>query len=276
MRKSLLFALVLALVAAFALPGMASAEDKVLMMATTTSTDDTGLLNVLGPKFKADTGIELRWTATGTGKALEMGRNCDVDVLLVHAPAAEKKLVEEGYGIDRTEVMYNDFVILGPKADPAKVKGKTVAEALKEIAAKKAVFVSRGDDSGTHKAEKALWKGAGMELPDKDPWYVSAGQGMIAAINVAAEKNGYVLADRGTFIKYEADQKGNPPLVVLVDGDKVLFNQYSVIPVNPARCPKVKHDLAEKFRAWMASAKIQKEIAGFTLLGKQLFTPNAK
>jgi len=276
MRKVLAAIASLALVTALVLPGAARAEDKVLMMATTTSTDDTGLLDYLAPKFKADTGIELKWTATGTGKALAMGKDCNVDVLLVHAPAAEKKLVEEGAIIDRTEVFYNDFVILGPKADPAKAKGNSVAAALKAIAGKKAVFVSRGDDSGTHKAEKALWKVAGMEVPDKDPWYVSAGQGMIATINIAAEKNGYVMTDRGTFIKYEADKKGAPPLVILVEGDKALFNQYSVIPVNPAKCPSVKHDLAEKFRVWLASPKVQKDVAGFKLMNKQLFTPNAK
>lgn len=266
----------LALVAALVLPGMARAEDKTLMMATTTSTDDTGLLDYLAPLFKADTGVELKWTATGTGKALAMGKDCNVDVLLVHAPAAEKKLVEEGAVIDRTEVFYNDFVILGPAADPAKAKGNSVAAALKAIADKKAVFVSRGDDSGTHKAEQTLWKAVNMALPDKEPWYVAAGQGMIATINIAAEKNGYVLTDRGTFIKYEADKMGKPPVVILVEGDKALFNQYSVIPVNPAKCPSVKHDLAEKFRAWLASPKVQKQVAGFKLMDKQLFTPNAK
>lgn len=274
--KNLLSALLsLALLAALALPGAALAED-TLMMATTTSTEDTGLLDYLAPKFKADTGITLKWTATGTGKALALGKDCNVDVLLVHAPAAEKKLVDEGAIINRTEVFYNDFVILGPKADPAGIKGKSVAEALKTIEGKKAVFVSRGDDSGTDKMEKSLWRGAGLPVPDKDPWYVSAGQGMIATINIAAEKNGYTLADRGTFIKYEADKKGNPPLVVLVQGDKSLFNQYSVIPVNPAKCPAVHHALAEKFRVWLASPKVQKEVAAFKLMNKQLFTPNAK
>lgn len=274
MRKFLTAVLSLALLSTLALAGLAQAAE--LMMATTTSTDDTGLLNYLAPMFKADTGIDLKWTATGTGKALAMGKDCNVDVLLVHAPAAEKKLVEEGAVIDRTEVFYNDFVILGPKADPAKAKGNSVAAALKAIAGKKAVFVSRGDDSGTHKAEQKLWAAAGMEVPNKEAWYVSAGQGMIATINIAAEKGGYVMTDRGTFIKYEADKQGNPPLVVLVEGDKALFNQYSVIPVNPAKCPSVKHDLAEKFRAWLASPKVQKEVAAFKLMNKQLFTPNAK
>lgn len=269
-------ALSLALVASLVLPGLARAADLTLMMATTTSTDDTGLLDYLAPKFKADTGIALKWTATGTGKALAMGKDCNVDVLLVHAPAAEKKLVEEGAAIDRTEVFYNDFVILGPAADPAKAKGASVAAALKTIADKKAVFVSRGDDSGTHKAEQKLWAAAGMEAPNKEAWYVSAGQGMIATINIAAEKGGYVMTDRGTFIKYEADKQGKPPVVILVEGDKALFNQYSVIPVNPAKCPGVKHDLAEKFRAWLASPKVQKEVAAFKLMDKQLFTPNAK
>lgn len=252
------------------------AADPVLLMATTTSTDDTGLLNYLAPEFKKDSGVELRWTATGTGKALALGKNCDVDVLLVHAPEAEKKFVAEGSGLGRREVMYNDFVVLGPQADPARVKGLTVAEALAVLARKKAVFVSRGDKSGTHQAELSLWKAARMAVPDKESWYVQAGQGMIRTIMIAAEKGGYTLADRGTFIKYEADNKGNPPLVILVEGDQVLFNQYGVIVVNKGRCPKVKADLAEKFAAWITGQRAQQLIAGFKVLGKPLFTPNAK
>jgi tungstate transport system substrate-binding protein len=269
-RIVVLAAAVFALCAAVA----AQAQEKVLMMATTTSTDNTGLLPVLADAFKKDVGVELRWTAVGTGKALELGKNCDVDVLLVHAPKAEKEFVEAGSGLGRTEVMFNDFVILGPKNDPAAIKGKTTSEALKAIAAAKAPFISRGDDSGTHKMELSLWKDAAMPAPDKEQWYVQAGQGMMATIVMAAERNGYTLTDRATYFTYEA--KGNPALTVLVEGDKPLLNQYSVIVVNPEKCPKAKVDLAKALSDWMASDKGQKVIADFKTDGKQLFTPNAK
>ena len=247
----------------------------LLRMATTTSTEDTGLLDYMEPFFRQATGIELQWVAVGTGKALELGKNCDVDVLLVHAPSAEKVYVQEGHGVNRRQVMYNDFVLLGPASDPAKVKGRAVGEAMKAIAAAHQPFVSRGDKSGTHVAELALWKGAGMETPDKEGWYISTGQGMIQTINVAGEKNGYTLADRGTFIKYEANAKGNPPVVILVEGDSALRNQYSVIAVNPAKCANVQYDLALKYADWLVSPETQKLIADFKLEGKQLFFPNA-
>jgi tungstate transport system substrate-binding protein len=255
--------------------GQAFAAGKTLMMATTTSTDDTGLLKVLAPFFEKETGIELKWTATGSGKALELGRNCDVDVLLVHAPEAEKKYVADGFGTGRTQIMYNDFVLVGPAKDAAKVKGKAVAEALKTIAAAKGLFVSRGDDSGTHKMELSLWKAAGLIVPDKEAWYVQAGQGMMATLNMAAERGGYALTDRGTYITYEAQHKGAPVLVILVEGDAALANQYSVIPVNPAKCKNVKSDLAAKYAEWMAAPSTQKRIGEFTLHGRQLFFPNA-
>ena len=266
--------LFLPVLAAAFLAAPAQAAD-TLMMATTTSTQDTGLLEFLAPTFQKETGIELKWVAVGTGKALEHGKNCDVDVLLVHAPAAEKKFVEEGNGTKRTEVMYNDFIVVGPAEDPAKIKGKTAGEALAAIAAAKAPFISRGDDSGTHKMEQSLWKGAGIALPDKETWYVSAGQGMMATLNMAGERKGYTLVDRGTYIAYEDQAKGKPALEVLVEGDKPLLNQYSVIPVNPAKCPKVKAKEAEAFSDWLASAKGQKVVGDFTLKGKKLFTPNA-
>lgn len=262
------------LIALLLLPAAVSAES--LMMATTTSTDNTGLLDVLAPKFKEDTGVELKWTSVGTGKALKMGENCDVDVLLVHAPDAEKKFVEAGFGVDRREVMYNDFVIVGPEADPAGVKGKSVAEALAAIAAVKAPFASRGDDSGTHKMEQELWTATGLILPDKEAWYIQAGQGMMQTIALAEEREGYTLTDRGTYIKYEDNKKGSPPLLILVEGDKILFNQYSVIAVNPERCKDAKYELATRFSEWMASPEIQKLIGEFSLLGKPLFTANAK
>ncbi|WP_273702271.1 substrate-binding domain-containing protein [Acetomicrobium sp.] len=254
--------------------GFAEAED-VLLMATTTSTDDTGLLDYLAPMFKEDTGITLQWTATGTGKALKLGENCDVDVLLVHDPDSEEKFIEAGYGVDRTQVMYNDFVIIGPEDDPAGIKGLSSTEALKKVAEKEAVFVSRADESGTHAKEKFIWAQAGLAIPDKEEWYVQTGQGMLVTINVAAEKGGYTLTDRGTYIRYEANYEGNPPLVILSEGDPFLMNQYSVIAVNPENCPNVKYDLAKKFIEWIVTPKVQQAIADFRLMGKQLFFPNA-
>ena len=268
-----LVAVVLALSLAVAAP---AAEDKVLTMATTTSTDNTGLLDELAPQFTAATGIELRWTATGTGKALKLGENCDVDILMVHAPAAEQAFVDSGFGLARHEIMYNDFVIIGPPGDPAGVKGKSIKEALAAIQSSQAVFVSRGDNSGTNKKEISLWKAADIPLPEKEAWYVQTGQGMLATINIANERNGYTMTDRGTYIKYEANMDGNPPLKILVEGDKVLLNQYSVIAIDPAHCGNVKADLAQAFIAWITGAEAQKGIADFKLLGKTLFTPNAK
>jgi tungstate transport system substrate-binding protein len=256
--------------------GFAGAQEKVLLMATTTSTEDTGLLNVIAPEFKKATGIDLRWTATGTGKALKLGESCDVDVLMVHAPDAEKKFVADGFGINRKEIMYNDYVIIGPAADPAGVKGKSVKDALQSIQAKKANFVSRGDKSGTHMMEMDLWKVSGAAIPEKEAWYAQAGQGMMATITIAAEKNGYTLADRGTYIKYENNLGGNPPLKILVEGDQTLLNQYSVIAVNPAKCQKAQVELATKFSNWIAGPEGQKLIKEFKVMGKPLFTPNAK
>jgi tungstate transport system substrate-binding protein len=258
------------------LPVSSSAEEKTLMMATTTSTDNTGLLDYLAPKFKEATGIELKWTATGTGKALKLGQNCDVDILMVHAPPAEKKFVDAGFGTDRREIMYNDFVIIGPASDPAGIKGKSIKDAFAMLKDKKAVFTSRGDNSGTHKKELSLWKAANLPVPDKESWYVQTGQGMLATINIAAERNGYTMTDRGTYIKYESNMKGNPPLKILVEGDAVLLNQYSVIAINPKHCAKAKYDTAEQFIKWITGAEAQQLIKDFKLLGKPLFTPNAK
>jgi tungstate transport system substrate-binding protein len=251
------------------------AGDNSLMMATTTSTDNTGLLDYLIPHFEKETGIALKWTATGTGKALKLGQNCDVDVLLVHAPPAEKTYIEKGYGKDRRQIMYNDFVIIGPQSDPAAIKGKDITGALSAVKEKGAIFMSRGDDSGTNKKEKLLWKNAGLTLPDKEAWYVQTGQGMLATINVAQEKSGYTMTDRGTYIKYQANQGNNAPLKVLVEGDKILLNQYSVLTLDPKNCPKAKYELALKFSNWMASAAAQKLIGDFRLLGQELFIPNA-
>jgi len=265
------------LMAAVVLPATGSyAGDAQLMMATTTSTDNTGLLDYLIPEFIKDTGIEIKWVATGTGKALKLGQNCDVDLLMVHAPTAEKKYIKKGFGTNRREIMYNDFVIIGHSADPAGIKGKKINAALNAVRDNKAVFVSRGDNSGTNKKEKLLWKSAAIPLPERENWYVQTGQGMLATINVAAERGGYTMTDRGTYIKYEANLKGNPPLRILVEGDAVLLNQYSVITINPGNCKNTKVDLAGKFADWITGAKAQKKIGDFRLMGKQLFTPNAK
>lgn len=272
--KKILSCLAIFALIMFSIP-FAEARD-TLMMATTTSTDNTGLLDVLGPAFERGTGVELKWTAVGTGKALKMGENCDVDVLLVHAPGAEKKFVADGHGVDRTEVMYNDFVVIGPPGDTARIKGLEVVDAMKTIAKTHATFVSRGDNSGTNKKEISLWKAADMTPPDREPWYVQTGQGMIKTITVAEERHGCTMTDRGTYIKYEANKKGRPPLAILIAGDPALFNQYSVIAVNPARCQSVHYALARKFTQWITSGRVQAQIAGFRLLAKQLFTPNAK
>jgi tungstate transport system substrate-binding protein len=258
------------------LPGFAVAQDKSLTMATTTSTDNTGLLDELIPHFIKKTGIEFKWTATGTGKALKMGENCDVDILMVHAPPAEKKFVDNGFGTDRREIMYNDFVIIGPGDDPAGIKGKAIAEALQTIKSKQGVFVSRGDNSGTNKKELSLWKAAGLPVPERESWYVQTGQGMLATINIAAERNGYTMTDRGTYIKYEDNLKGNPPLKILVENEAVLLNQYSVIAIDKKHCPKAKYDAARQFIEWITGTEAQQLIKDFKLLGKPLFRPNAK
>lgn len=275
MRRVLIAVICLTLFVYF-LPVGSFAQEKALLMATTTSTDNTGLLDYLMPKFKEATGIEIMWTATGTGKALKLGENCDVDVLMVHAPEAEKKFVSDGFGTDRREIMYNDFVIVGTAADAAGIKGKSIKDALHAIKAKQAVFVSRGDNSGTHKKELSLWKAADLTIPEKESWYVQSGQGMLATINIAAERNGYTMTDRGTYIKYEANLNGNPPLKILVEGDAVLLNQYSVIAINKTNCPKAKYETTMQFIEWITGAEAQQLIKDFELLGKQLFTPNAK
>jgi len=250
--------------------------EKVLMMATTTSTDNTGLLDYLAPAFTKATGIDLRWTAIGTGKALKMGQNCDVDVLLVHAPGAEKKFVDAGFGTKRRELMYNDFVIIGPVSDPAGIKGLSISKAMTGVQKSKALFVSRGDNSGTNKKEILLWKNAAIAVPDKEPWYIQTGQGMLSTIQVAEQRNGYTMTDRGTYIKYSHNNGGNPVLKVIVEGDAILLNQYSAIAINTANCPNAKFDLAMAFSDWMAGNQAQQMIKDFRLLGQQLFTPNAK
>ena len=267
---------VLLSVLACAVLGVSASSNDSLMMATTTSTDNTGLLDYLAPKFKSDTGITLKWVATGTGKALKMGENCDVDILFVHAPASEKKFVKSGFGDNRKQVMYNDFVIIGPKSDPAKVKGMNQNEALSMIKNKKANFFSRGDNSGTNKKEISLWKKAVSAVPEKQNWYVQTGQGMLTTINMAAQKDGYTMTDRGTWIKYMSQKGDKNMMQVAVEGDKGLFNQYSVITISKSRCPKAKPELAKRFTNWVVSPNTQKIIGDFRLLGQPLFIPNAK
>ena len=247
-----------------------------LKMATTTSTDNTGLLDELAPLYKKETGVELKWVAVGTGNALKLGQNCDVDIVFVHAPPLEKKYVEDGFGVDRTPVMFNDFVIIGDPVFKAKFAGKSIQESFKIIEDEKIKFVSRGDNSGTHSKEKSVWKAALGEVPEKQDWYIQAGQGMIATINVATEQKGITFTDRGTFIKYESNHKGNPPLVIVFEGDKSLNNYYSIMAVNPKHCANADYEGAKKFINWIVSDNTQKAIADFKLLGKQLFTPDAK
>ncbi len=247
-----------------------------LMMATTTSTDNTGLLDYLAPKFEKDTGIGLKWIATGTGKALKIGENCDVDLLFVHAPSSEKKFIEKGFGVERQEVMYNDFVLIGPKQDPIEISKMSPSEALQKIRDKKAKFFSRGDNSGTNKKEISLWKNAKVDTKEDSSWYIQTGQGMLKTIIMAAQKGGYTITDRGTWIKYMSQQGDKNSMKIVVQGDKTMFNQYSVISIDKQRCTKVKAKLAKKFTAWITSPKMQKAISEFRLLGQELFIPNAK
>lgn len=271
-RQLKIFILVLFLAIIIVSP--VKAESKELLLATTTSTDNTGLLDYLAPMFTKATDIELKWVATGTGKALKLGENCDCDVLMVHAPASEKKYVEAGFGVNRRQIMVNDFVIIGPDSDPAEIRKMGVCSALQKISEKKAIFASRGDNSGTNKKEIFLWKKCAEQVPEQE-WYLETGQGMLATINIADERQGYTMTDRGTYIKYEDNRKGNPPLKIMVEEDTSLLNQYSVIEVNQSRCSKVKNDLARQFGDWLISKDGQEAIAHFRLLGRQLFTPNA-
>ncbi len=250
----------------------ARAQDKFIVMASTTSTEQSGLFAHLLPAFKKATGIDVRVVALGTGQALDMGRRGDADVLFVHDQVAEEKFVADGFGFKRSPVMVNDFVIVGPKVDPAGSRGKDVVEALKKLAASKEAFVSRGDKSGTHAAELRYWKAAGIEPPaGKVPGYKECGCGMGPALNMASSMNAYVLADRGTWLSF----KNRGELTVLVEGDTRLFNQYGVIVVNPAKHPHVKLDLAQAFADWVLSAEGQATIASYKIGGEQLFFPNA-
>ena len=251
----------------------ALAADRFITVASTTSTEDSGLFGSILPKFTAKTGIEVRVVAKGTGQAIDLAKRGDADVLFVHHKPSEEKFVAEGFSTVRKPVMYNDFVVVGPASDPAGVKGsKDVAAALSKIAETKAPFVSRGDDSGTNKAELALWKIAKLDPAKADGgWYRSIGQGMGPTLNTAAAMNGYTLTDRGTWLNF----KNRGPLTVLVEGDKRLFNQYGVMLVNPAKFPHVKAADGQAFVDWLVSAEGQKAIADYTINGEQLFFPNA-
>ncbi|WP_395458427.1 substrate-binding domain-containing protein [Azospirillum melinis] len=256
-----------------AAPSAALAADRFITVASTTSTEDSGLFGSLLPKFTAKTGIEVRVVAKGTGQAIDLAKRGDADVLFVHHKPSEDKFVAEGFATVRKPVMYNDFVIVGPSRDPAGVKGsKDVAQSLSKIAGAKAPFVSRGDDSGTHKAELSLWKTANLDPAKAEGgWYRSIGQGMGPTLNTAAAMNGYALTDRGTWLNF----KNRGPLTVLVEGDKRLFNQYGVMLVNPAKFAHVKAADGQAFVDWLVSAEGQKAIADYQINGEQLFFPNA-
>ena len=277
--------------------GSALGEEKILKMSTTTSTLESGLLDVLLPVLEKDTGITVKVIAKGTGAAIRDGIDGNVDVIFVHDRAREDAFVKDGYGTKRYAVMHNDFILIGPDSDKAKIRGTAEgADALKKIAEAKATFVSRGDDSGTHAKEQELWKASGVALEsaattmEKEGkqvevktvhpaaaagWYLSVGQGMGKTLTLADEKQAYTLADRGTYIKYKFGREVPVNLTILCEGGKQLANPYGVIPVNPQKHPHVKYELAEQFAKWLTSAKGQQLIAGYTLLGKPLFFPDA-
>ncbi len=262
------------LAALLALSAFAAAgQDKFIVVASTTSTEQSGLFGYLLPIFTKDTGIHVRVVALGTGQALDLARRGDADVAFVHARSAEEKFIAEGQGVKRYPVMYNDFVLIGPKSDPAKISGgKDIIVALQRIRAAQAPFVSRGDRSGTHLAELQLWKDAGVDLDKaKGPWYRDTGQGMGPALNTASSMNAYILADRGTWLAF----KNRGDLAILVEGDRRLFNQYGVILVNPDKHPNVKKDLGQTFINWLVTPAGQNAIAGYKIDGQQLFFPNA-
>ena len=265
--------LLLAAAVAAALCAPALAQDKSIVVASTTSTQDSGLFRYLLPIFKRATGITVKVIAQGTGQALDTARRGDADVVFVHAKQAEERFLAEGWGVKRYPVMYNDFILVGPKNDPAGVKGTNdIVAALKTIAAKQAPFVSRGDRSGTNQAELKLWKDAGIDIASaRGPWYREIGQGMGAALNTAGAMGAYTISDRGTWI----DFKNKGDLVIAVEGDERLFNQYGVTLVNPAKHPNVKKDLGQAFIDWLVSPMGQNAIAGYKIDGQQLFFPNA-
>jgi tungstate transport system substrate-binding protein len=262
------------LAALLAAAAPALAQQKFITVASTTSTEQSGLFKHLLPIFEQKTGTQVRVVAVGTGQALDIGRRGDADVVFVHAKPLEDKFLAEGHGVKRFDVMYNDFVLIGPKSDPAKVAGtKDIVAAFRKIKAAQAPFVSRGDKSGTHFAELELWKTAGIDIAkDKGPWYRDTGQGMGPALNTAAGMNAYILSDRGTWLSF----KNRGDLEIAVQGDRRLFNQYGIMLVNPTKHPNVKKELARQFVDWVISPEGQKAIAGYKINGEQLFFPNAR
>jgi tungstate transport system substrate-binding protein len=265
--------LVAILLAAICFSGAADAQGRAITVASTTSTEQSGLFGYLLPKFSKATGIDVKVVAVGTGQALDIGRRGDADVVFVHDRPAEDKFMSEGQGVKRFDVMYNDFVIIGPKSDPAHIAGdKDVVDALQKIAAAKAPFISRGDRSGTNEAELRLWKAAGVDVgAAKGGWYREIGQGMGPALNMASSSNAYLLSDRGTWLSF----KNRGELAVLTEGDKRLFNQYGVMLVNPVKHPNVKAQDGQAFVDWLVSPQGQATIAGYKVGGEQLFFPNA-
>ena len=279
------------------IPGMSPGGEKIIKISTTTSTQSSGLLDILLPELNKDTGIQVKVIAKGTGAAIRDGMDGNVDVIFVHARAREEKFIADGYGTKRYAVMHNDFIILGPENDPAEIKGlKNVRDALGKIAGTKSPFISRGDDSGTHTKEQALWKSSGLELDKRtraivkkgkkreitfiypqasDNWYFSIGQGMGKTITFAEEKQAYTLADRGTYLKYKYGRSSGLDLQLLCEGDAALANPYGVIPINPKKHAHTKIQLAEEFAGWLISEKGQALIKNYKLQGKQLFYPDA-
>ena len=266
--------LIAKLMLAFLLCTSVQAQQRFITVASTTSTEQSGLFKHLLPAFEQKTGIQVRVVALGTGQALDMGKRGDADVVFVHARPLEEKFVAEGYGVQRFEVMYNDFVLVGPKSDPAKIGGeKDTVAALQKIKAAHAPFASRGDKSGTHFAELELWKAAGIDIAkDKGSWYRDTGSGMGPTLNTASGMNAYALTDRGTWLSF----KNRGELVISVEGDQRLLNQYGVILVNPARHPHVKKEMGQAFIDWVISPEGQKAIAEYKIGGEQLFFPNAE
>ncbi len=248
----------------------AQASDDYIVLASTTSTDNSGLFDAIIPQFTETTGIEVRVVAVGTGQAFEIARRGDADSLLVHDSAGEERFLEEGYGTERADVMVNDFVLIGPAGDPAGVaEAETVSEAMRLIAEAEAPFASRGDDSGTHRAEQRLWEAAGVEA--SGAWYRELGSGMGPTLNTAAGMDAYVMSDRATWVAFENPQA----LTLLFEGDEALFNQYASLRIDPQRHPHLKHDLAEQWHGWLLSKEGQQAIADFEVQGQQLFFPNA-
>jgi tungstate transport system substrate-binding protein len=259
--------------AAALLAGATLAQEKFITVASTTSTEQSGLFGYLLPIYEKKSGVKVRVVAVGTGQALDLGRRGDADVEFVHDKPAEEKFLAEGYSTRRLDVMYNDFVLVGPQSDPAHAAGQDILEGLRRIAAAKTPFVSRGDRSGTNAAELRYWKEAGVDLEHaKGPWYRDTGSGMGPALNTAAAMDAYILADRGTWLSF----RNRANLVIVVQGDTRLFNQYGVMLVNPAKFPHVKKDPGQAFIDWLVSPEGQQAIAGYKIGGEQLFFPNAK